>query len=95
MLRAVGPLVVLRDITEVVDRTDGGIILPQQTMDRQRYRRWTIHSVGPWVLDPTLQPGLEVITSGRFTGEPVTHEGETYRVVHEDNIIAILPQEDA
>lgn len=93
MLKAHGALIVLRDITEVVDRTEGGIFLPQQAMDRQRHRRWIIDSVGPWVQDPTLQPGLEVITSGRFVGEPVVHEQETYRVVHEENIIAILAEE--
>jgi len=86
--------IILKDISTVVEQTEGGIILPEQVQDRQRHRRWEIVSVGPLVQEPLLQPGLEVITSGRFAGDSVAINGETFRFLSEDNVIAIITMEE-
>lgn len=86
--------VLLKDISSLVTETEGGIILPDQVVDRQKYRQWEIVAVGPYVQEPLLLPGLEVITGGRFTGEPFDYQGETYRVVSEGDIIAIITTEE-
>lgn len=94
MLQPTLDRILLRDISSLVTKTEGGIILPDQVVDRQKYRQWEIVRVGPLVQEAALQPGLEVITSGRFAGEPFDLHGETCRFVSEEQVIAILTTEE-
>jgi hypothetical protein len=58
--------------------------------DAQRYRQWEVVARGDGVQESFLQPGLRVITSSRFAGEPYEVDGQRYRIIFEDHIIAAL-----
>lgn len=66
------------------------LVLPQQTEDWQRYRRWLIAAVGPDVQDPALLPGAEIIIT-RLSALPMDWQGETWAFVREADVQAILP----
>ena len=95
-LRIYGNRVLLRALSrdEFATQTAGGLYLPPQAEDRQRYRQWEIAAVGDSVRNVMLQPGLRIITSGRFVGEPYTFDGREYRVIAEENIAAYFTGAD-
>ena len=85
-----GSRILLRSAGAVEDHTEGGLFLPQQSLERQRYRLWEVVAVGPQVLETALAPGLRVLVSGVWVGEAVRWGDEEFRVVEEGHVIAIL-----
>ena len=89
-----GKRLLVKPIGEVVEQTAGGLWLPQQALDRQRYRQYEIVAVGNEVEEQMLQPGLDVVLNQPFPGEPVLLDGTEYRVIFEDHVIAFLTVEE-
>lgn len=88
-LRPLGNRLILAPINEVVDKI-GSLWMPEQSQDRQRYRRWRVAAIGDGVRDPRLLPGIEVVVNERHAGEAVVLNDEIHRVVLESSIIAII-----
>lgn len=86
-----GSRVLLRAREDVVEQ-DGLIIIPDSALDRQRYRQWEVVTIGEEVRD--VKPDDWVLASGRFVGEEIDLDGQTYRVILEDNLIATISQEE-
>jgi co-chaperonin GroES (HSP10) len=91
-LAVTGDRILLVAIEDTVDRTEGGIWLPDEAVDRQKSRRWKVYAHGPDV-SADIGLGQEVIVDGRFAGEPMDWKGSTVRFVREHNIIATLEGE--
>ena len=84
-----GTRVLLRAPQDVEERV-GSLVLPEQAQDRQRYRQWEVVAVGARVRELALAPGARVLVSGQWVGEPVRWGDAEYRVVFEEQVIALL-----
>ena len=78
---------------QITDQTEGGLWLPDQAKDRQRYRQWEVIEAGPET-PLELQPGMRVIVDGRFAGQPLHLDDGEFRLMYDHHIIAALPQEE-
>lgn len=81
-------------VKETEDQTKGGIILPDNYKEEKA--EGTIISVGPGkVLDNgqrkhvRLSPGQHVVF-GKWAGEDVKIEDTTYKIVRENDVLAVL-----
>jgi co-chaperonin GroES (HSP10) len=93
--RPLGDRVLLKRLPkdELAEQTEGGIWLPQQSVDvHQQHMQGEVVAVGPDVIDRTLLPGLRVIV-GRYFHAALDRDGD-YWITNEDNIAAILLEEE-
>jgi len=72
----------------------GSLYLPEQALDRQRYRQWQVVNAGPET-PIELQPGMRVMVDGRFAGEEIHLDDGVFRLMFDYHIIAIFPFEEA
>ena len=97
MLRPVGEHVIIEPIT--VEKTEGGIILPEGSQEQRAYQRGKVISVGKGLpslngdrIPPEVEPGDTILY--RF-GEDVKDRGTTYKLVREKDIIAVVVKEES
>lgn len=83
--------VLAKDVSEVADKV-GSLHLPDQALDRQKYRQWEIVKV-PEGTPLELQPGMRVMVDGRFSGTPLELDDGTFRLLDINRIIAIITGE--
>jgi len=71
-LQPVRDLVLVKTLNrdELATMTEGGLHLPQQAEDRQRYRQWEVVACGPYVQDEAILPGARVLLQ-QFSGTPI------------------------
>lgn len=72
----------------LADRTPGGIILADISIDRQRYMQYEVCAVGP-DCDPQLQPGQRVAVR-RFAGDAFERDRTLYRMAWDRDVVAII-----
>jgi len=91
MIKPLGDRVVLK-VQEVSNQTASGIIVPNQEVPNQA----TVVAVGPGrvmgngqVTPLEVQAGDKVIFS-KFAGTPIQVEDQSYLIVHEADIIAVI-----
>jgi len=85
-----GSRLLVRTPASVTTRTKSGLWLPPQAAERQRYRRWEIVAVGDDVGDKRLRPGVQVLISQQFAGEPFDLDNMPHRVILEEHAIALV-----
>ena len=90
-LRPRGDRLLVRPLrnSEMSEETVGGIVLPEQTQARQRYRQWEIVAVGEDVMDETLAPGLRILCD-QYSGTPFEIDREEFAFIGEEKVSAIL-----
>lgn len=89
MLKALGKKLLLRPALPHT-MSDGGIHLVNQSNDDCADRIYHVVSIGPDVKIEGLQWGTRVLISGH-TGVGFTWENYPLRLVHEDEVLMILP----
>lgn len=96
---AVGERIFIERDSNKKERTESGLIIPE-THDPGKSSRATIVAVGRGrflecgqLVKPCVEPGNRVIVS-KYAGEEVELDGKKYEAIREDDIIAILPEEN-
>lgn len=91
------------------DTTDGGLVIPEASQHQSDAARGvdfgmgkgTVLSVGPGRrgrkgkrvrIPPALEPGDRILYR-RFSGRELKHEGREYRIVHEEDVFAVIEGE--
>ena len=71
------------------EKTSGGIILPDTA--KEKPQRGEIVAVGPGKDDNkmTVQVG-DIVLYGKYAGQELSHEGQDYLIMREDDILVIL-----
>ena len=71
------------------EKTSGGIILPDTA--KEKPQRGEIIAVGPGKDDNkmTVQVG-DIVLYGKYAGQELSHEGQDYLIMREDDILVIL-----
>ncbi len=76
---------------------DSGIVIPD-TANKEKPQKGQIVAVGPGKTDksgniiPTqVKPGQKVLY-GKYSGDEIKIEGVEYKILHEDNIFAIIEE---
>ena len=85
---------VVIEVLEAEEKTAGGILLPD--MAREKPQRGKVRAVGPGRLlktgkreSPLVRVGEEVLF-GKYAGTDVRIEGEEYKILHGNEILASL-----
>ena len=80
---------------EAEDKTAGGILLPDTA--KEKPQRGSVVAVGEGKLNRdsgartplSLKPGDEIIF-GKYAGNEVTWNGEEYKILREDEVLALI-----
>jgi len=86
---------ILVEPSEAEEKTAGGIVLPDTAREKQQ--RGTVRAVGPGkLLEKTGQRGTmsvktgDVVFYGQYAGTEVEIDGETYVIVKENDVLAVM-----
>ena len=80
--------ILLEIITEDLDKTPGGIWIPESVQDK-RPSRGEVMIIGPDVLN--IKPN-DVVMFDAYSGVKVELDGKEYLLLREDDIIAIIEE---
>ncbi|MBK9257561.1 MAG: co-chaperone GroES [Saprospiraceae bacterium] len=71
------------------EKTTGGIIIPDTA--KEKPQKGQVVAVGPGKEDNkmTVQIG-DTVLYGKYAGQEITHEGQDYLIMREDDILVIL-----
>ncbi len=80
---------VLIEPAQAEEKTAGGIIIPDTA--KEKPQRGTVVAVGPGKKDDplTVKVGDHVLYS-KFAGTEISHDGNTYLIMRESDIVAIV-----
>jgi chaperonin GroES len=80
---------VLIEPAEAEEKTAGGIIIPDTA--KEKPQRGTVVAAGPGKKDEplTVKVGDNVLYS-KYAGTEISHEGNTYLILRESDIVAIV-----
>jgi chaperonin GroES len=71
------------------ETTKGGIIIPDTA--KEKPLRGTVVAVGPGKEDNKMTVQVDdVVLYGKYAGQEVSHKGEDYLIMKEDDILLIL-----
>lgn len=71
------------------ETTKGGIIIPDTA--KEKPQRGTVVAVGPGKEDRAMTVKVDdVVLYGKYAGQEVSHNGENYLIMKEDDILLIL-----
>lgn len=92
-IRPVGERVLVKPL-ESEEKTPGGIILPDTAKEKPQKGEVIAVGKGKVSEDGTVKP-LEVKTGdkvlyGRYSGSEISHEGEEYLILKEEEILAVI-----
>lgn len=83
-------------LDQAEDKTPGGIVLPDDA--KEKTTTGTVRAVGPGQFSerhlkhvPLSVKRGDRIAIGRYSGTDLKVNGESYTVIHESDVIAILP----
>ena len=71
------------------EKTAGGIIVPDTAKEKQQ--KGEVIAVGPGKdgIAPTVRKG-DTVLFGKYAGTELSHEGEDYLIMREDDILIVL-----
>jgi len=71
------------------EKTAGGIIVPDTAKEKQQ--KGKVIAVGPGKdgIAPTVKIG-DTVLFGKYSGTELSHEGEDYLIMREDDILIVL-----
>ncbi|MCB9739340.1 MAG: co-chaperone GroES [Deltaproteobacteria bacterium] len=76
--------------------TAGGILLPEAAQEKRQEGKVVAVGNGRALEDGTVVPlqlkGGETVLFGKYAGSEVTLEGETFLVMREDEVLAVINQ---
>ena len=84
-MKAVGNYIILKEITENIVKTNGGLELAEKHREDTRYRKGIIISSGPEMLKEKDQ-----IVFDKVAGHDVEHNKQIYKVIMLRDVIAVL-----
>jgi chaperonin GroES len=71
------------------ETTKGGIIIPDTA--KEKPQRGTVVAVGPGKEDHAMTVKVnDLVLYGKYAGQEVSHEGEDFLIMKEDDILLIL-----
>jgi chaperonin GroES len=71
------------------ETTKGGIIIPDTA--KEKPQRGTVIAVGPGKDDKAMTVKVkDEVLYGKYAGQEITHKGESYLIMREDDILLIL-----
>ena len=71
------------------EKTAGGIIIPDTA--KEKPQRGTVIAVGPGKKDHTMTVSIDdTVLYGKYAGQEISHKGEDYLIMKEDDILIIL-----
>ncbi|WP_264793586.1 co-chaperone GroES [Aureispira anguillae] len=71
------------------ETTKGGIIIPDTA--KEKPQRGTVIAVGPGKEDRAMTVKIDdVVLYGKYSGQEVSHNGEDFLIMKEDDILLIL-----
>lgn len=71
------------------ETTKGGIIIPDTA--KEKPQRGTVIAVGPGKDDKAMTVKVnDVVLYGKYAGQEISHNGENYLIMREDDILVIL-----
>ncbi len=71
------------------EKSSGGIIIPDTA--KEKPQRGTIIAVGPGKKDHQMTVKVDdTVLYGKYAGQEITHEGQNYLIMKEDDILIIL-----
>ncbi len=71
------------------EKTAGGIIIPDTA--KEKPLRGTVIAVGPGKKDHAMTVKVDdVVLYGKYAGQEISHKGEDYLIMKEDDILLIL-----
>ncbi|WMX16057.1 MULTISPECIES: co-chaperone GroES [unclassified Aureispira] len=71
------------------ETTKGGIIIPDTA--KEKPQRGTVIAVGPGKEDRAMTVKVnDVVLYGKYAGQEVSHQGEDFLIMKEDDILLIL-----
>jgi chaperonin GroES len=71
------------------EKTKGGLILPDNA--KEKPQRGEVVAVGPGKDGKALTVKVgDVVLYGKYAGQEITHEGQDYLIMREDDILIIL-----
>jgi chaperonin GroES len=71
------------------EKTAGGIIIPDTA--KEKPQRGTIIAVGPGKEDHAMTVKVDdTVLYGKYAGQEISHKGEDYLIMKEDDILIIL-----
>lgn len=71
------------------ETTKGGIIIPDTA--KEKPQRGTVIAVGPGKDGNAMTVKVnDIVLYGKYAGQEVSHEGENYLIMKEDDILLIL-----
>ena len=79
---------------QLPEKTSGGIVIPDEALDRQQMAHMyaTVIGIGPWCWKDEPEPRCEVgdrVIYAKYSGEPFTgNDGITYRLINAREIVA-------
>jgi len=71
------------------EKTKGGLLIPDNA--KEKPQRGEVIAVGPGKDDKkmTVQVG-DVVLYGKYAGQEISHEGNDYLIMREDDILVVL-----
>lgn len=83
------------------EKTSGGIVMPEMARDKNT-TRGTVVAVGPGNFIPALGKRLPVgvvvgqrLVFEQYIGNRIEHNGKLYRILRENEVLAIVPPKEA
>jgi chaperonin GroES len=74
---------------EAEELTEGGIIIPDTA--KEKPQRGTVVAVGPGKDDNSMTVKIDdVVLYGKYAGQEVSHKGEDFLIMKEEDILLIL-----
>lgn len=74
---------------EAEELTKGGIIIPDTA--KEKPQRGTVVAVGPGKDDNSMTVKIDdVVLYGKYAGQEVSHKGEDFLIMKEEDILLIL-----
>lgn len=71
------------------EKTAGGIIIPDTA--KEKPQRGTVIAVGPGKEDHAMTVKVDdTVLYGKYAGQEISHKGEDYLIMKEDDILIIL-----
>jgi chaperonin GroES len=87
-MRPINDRVVIKP-AEAEETSKGGIILPEQA--KEKPQRGIVVAVGPGKDDKAMTVKKDdVVLYGKYAGQEISHEGNDYIIMREDDILVIL-----
>jgi len=74
---------------EAEETSKGGIILPEQA--KEKPQKGVVIAVGPGKDDNSMTVKVDdVVLYGKYAGQEISHDGEDYIIMREDDILVII-----